>query len=53
MGRFGLAVVALAFAVPLHAQDDPGPIAVHGNKQTIEIARCCWPPTSSIPARRR
>jgi len=38
MGRFGLAVAALALATPAAGQDNPGPIAVHGNKQTIEIA---------------
>jgi NitT/TauT family transport system substrate-binding protein len=38
MGRFGLAMAALAFACPAQAQDDPGPIAIHGNKQTFEIA---------------
>jgi sulfonate transport system substrate-binding protein len=38
MGRFGLTMAALAFACPAQAQDNPGPIAIHGNKQTIEIA---------------
>ncbi len=38
MGRTWLAIGMFAFAVPLHAQDDPGPIAVYGNKQTFEIA---------------
>ncbi len=41
MGRVGLAVAAaLAFTTALAAcgNDDPGPIAVYGNKQTFEIA---------------
>ena len=38
MGRGWLAFAALALAVPAQAQDDPGPIAVYGNKQTFEIA---------------
>jgi len=38
MGRIGLALAALALAVPARAQDNPGPIAIHGNKQTFEIA---------------
>jgi NitT/TauT family transport system substrate-binding protein len=29
---------ALAFALPAHAQDTPGPISIHGNMQTFEIA---------------
>ncbi|HZF46426.1 MAG TPA: ABC transporter substrate-binding protein, partial [Sphingomonadaceae bacterium] len=29
---------ALTIAAPVHAQDNPGPIAIHGNKQTFEIA---------------
>ena len=38
MGRIGLALAALALAVPARAQDNPGLIAIHGNKQTFEIA---------------
>jgi NitT/TauT family transport system substrate-binding protein len=38
MGRGWLAIAALALAVPLQAHEDPGPIAVYGNKQTFEIA---------------
>ncbi len=39
MGRFGLAVAAaLAIAVPAQAQHGAGPIAIHGNLQTFEIA---------------
>ena len=38
MGRGWLALAALALAVPAFAQDSPGPIAVHGNIQTFEIA---------------
>jgi sulfonate transport system substrate-binding protein len=40
MGRMGFAVaaLALAFSSAAHAQDDPGPISVFGNKQTFEIA---------------
>jgi NitT/TauT family transport system substrate-binding protein len=38
MGRLGLAVAALTIAVPAQAQDDARPLAVYGNKQTIEIA---------------
>src|SRR5690606_28756563 len=41
MGRIGLALaagLALALGTPALAQDDPGPIAVYGNKQTFEIA---------------
>jgi sulfonate transport system substrate-binding protein len=37
MARIALAVAALAFASPAAAQD-PGPIAIHGNIQTFEIA---------------
>jgi NitT/TauT family transport system substrate-binding protein len=38
MGRGWLAVAAIALAFPSQAQDDPGPIAIHGNIQTFEIA---------------
>ncbi len=41
MGRIGLALaagLALALGTPALAQDEPGPIAVYGNKQTFEIA---------------
>lgn len=38
MGRLGLAVAALTVGFPVQAQESPGPIAIHGNKQTIEIA---------------
>ena len=39
MGRFGLALAALALAMPAQAQEHSvGPIAIHGNKQTFEIA---------------
>ena len=38
MGRGWLAWAALTLAVPAQAQDGPGPIAIHGNKQTFEIA---------------
>jgi len=38
MGRIWLAFAALALAHPAQAQESPGPIAVHGNVQTFEIA---------------
>jgi sulfonate transport system substrate-binding protein len=40
MGRSGLAVLAgwALASLPAHAQDGPGPIAIHGNLQTFEIA---------------
>lgn len=38
MGRSWVAVAAIALAVPVQAQDSPGPIAIHGNTQTFEIA---------------
>jgi sulfonate transport system substrate-binding protein len=38
VGRIWLSVAALALAVPAQAQDSPGPIAIHGNVQTFEIA---------------
>lgn len=39
MGRAAWTVgLALAFVTPAQAQDNPGPIAIHGNKQTFEIA---------------
>jgi NitT/TauT family transport system substrate-binding protein len=39
MRRTGLAIAAaLALAAPAQAQDSAGPIAVHGNMQTFEIA---------------
>lgn len=38
--KAALAAIAavLTIAAPVQAQDDPGPIAIHGNKQTFEIA---------------
>ena len=39
MPRTGLIIAAaLALAAPAQAQDSPGPIAIHGNLQTFEIA---------------
>jgi len=38
MGRSWVAIAAMALALPVQAQDGPGPIAVHGNMQTFEIA---------------
>lgn len=39
MRHFGLIIAAAcALAAPALAQDDPGPIAIHGNTQTFEIA---------------
>lgn len=38
MGRGWLALAALALALPVQAQDGFGRIAIHGNKQTFEIA---------------
>lgn len=36
--RFAGVVFAFALAGSAHAQTDPGPIEIHGNKQTFEIA---------------